>query len=233
MPKCSTIRDAESSDNLTRLSRRTPRPGDLLVEILGAFLTMQRLGGDTQVEDLVVGQRSQLGQRGAHGATGRDVVGDDKVELVLDVAVQLVELETQEACFDSEFDDHRLDLLGDAQNHLAALQHRGDVAEGNGILQLRRRETEHGVLEADLVTLECLQCLVRPVEQAADVLQLVLGSPGVEVDDPHLLTRRDDRHLQRLGDTLGGAVPCARLARRHRGIGHEVDVGSGNAIALG
>ena len=87
------------------------------------------------------------------------------------------------------------------------------------------------VLESHLVALERLQRLVRPVEQPADVLQLMLGTAGVEVDDAHLLARRDDGHLQRAGDPLGGAMAGPRLARRHGGVGDEVDVGPGDPVA--
>ena len=200
---------------------------------MGSVVAVQRRRGSAQVEHLVVGQRRHLGERGARRPSVRHVVVDDEVELVLDVAVRLVELEAEQAGLDAELDDHRLDLLGDAQHHLAALQHGGDVAQRHGVLQLGRREAEHGVLEAHLVALERLQRLVRPVEQTADVLQLVLRPAGVEVDDAHLLAGRDDGHLQRPGDALGGAMPGARFARRHRRVGDEVDVGPGDPVTVG
>ena len=40
------------------------------------------------------------------------------------LAVQLVELQAHQPGVDAELDDRRLDLLGDAAHHLAALQHR-------------------------------------------------------------------------------------------------------------
>ena len=101
-------------------------------------------------------------------APGRQVVGDDEVELVVDVAVELVELQPQQPGVDAELDDHRLDLVGDAVHHLAALDDGDDVAQRHDVLQLDAGEVGDGVVEADLVALERLQRLVGPVEQAAD-----------------------------------------------------------------
>src|SRR5690606_22959629 len=108
-----------------------------------------------------------------------------------------------------------------------------DVAQRRRVLQLGRGEVEQGVFELDLVALERLQGLVGPVEEAADVLQEVLGTAGVEIDDAHLLAGRHDGHVERPGDALGGAVAGAGLAGRHGGVGHEVDVRPGDAVAGG
>ena len=89
------------------------------------------------------------------------------------------------------------------------------------------------VVEPGLVALERLQRLVGPVEQPPDLLQLALAAAGVDVDDAHLLGRRHDRHVERAGDTLGGAVTGAGLARGHGRVGHEVHVGAGDAAAVG
>ena len=102
---------------------------DLLVEVLGVVLAVQRPCRRAQIEHLVVGQAIHLGERRRHRPLERDVVGDDELDLVLDVAVHLVELEAQQPRLDAELDDHRLDLLGDAVDHLAALHDGGDVAE--------------------------------------------------------------------------------------------------------
>ena len=83
-----------------------------------------------------------------------------------------------------------------------------------------------------LVPLERLQRLVGTVEQAPDLLQLALAAAGVDVDDAHLLGCRDDRHVERSGHALGGAVPGAGLARRHGRVGHEVHVGPGDPAAV-
>ena len=42
-----------------------------------------------------------------------------------------------------------------------------------------------------------------------------------------------DRHVDRAGDTLGRAVAGAGLAGRHVRVGHEVDVGAGDAAGVG
>ena len=60
---------------------------------------------------------------------GGQVVGDHQVEFVVDLAVELVELQPQQPGVDAEFDDHRLDLVGDAVDHLAALDD-GDARRG-------------------------------------------------------------------------------------------------------
>ena len=166
-------------------------------------------------------------------APRRQVVGDHEVELVVDLAVQLVELQAQQPGVDAELDDHRLDLVADAVHHLAALHDGDDVAQRHDVLQLDAGEVGDGVVEAHLVALERLQRLVGPVEQAADVLQLVLRAAGVDVDDAHLLAGRHDRHAQRAGDPLGGAVAGAGLAGGHRRVGDEVHVGPGDAAAVG
>ena len=164
-------------------------------------------------------------------AGDRRVVGEHQLDLVVDLAVQLVELQAQQPGIDAELDDHRLELGGDAAHHVAALHHGGDVAHGDDVLDLERGEAAQRVVEPGLVPLERLQRLVGAIEQPADVLQLVLRAAGVDVDDAHLLADADDRHLQRPGDALGGAVAGAGLAGRHGRVGHEVDVGPGDARA--
>ena len=161
------------------------------------------------------------------------VVGGHELDLVVDLAVHLVELQAQQPGVDAQFDDHRLELGGDAVHHVAALHHRGDVADGGDVLELVGGERAERVVEPGLVPLERLQRLVGAVEQAADVLQLVLGAAGVHADDAHLLAGADDRHLQRASDTLGGAVTGAGLAGGHGGVGHQVHVGPGDARAVG
>ena len=54
--------------------------------------------------------------------------------------MQLLELEPDEPAVDAELDDVALDLLGDAPHHLGALQHDDDVADGDEVLDLERRE---------------------------------------------------------------------------------------------
>ena len=118
-------------------------------------------------------------------------------------------------------------------HHLAALHHGDDVTQRDDVLELQPGQVGDRIVEADLVPLERLQRLVGAIEQAADVLQLVLGAAGVDVDHAHLLARRHHRHLQRAGDALSGAVAGARLAGRHGRIGHQVHVGPGDAPAVG
>ena len=118
-------------------------------------------------------------------------------------------------------------------HHLAALDDGDHVADGDDVLDLERGEVAERVVEAGLVTLERLQRLVGAVEQPPDLLQLALGAAGVDVDHAHLLGRRDHGHVERAGDTLGRAVARAGLAGGNRRVGHEVDVGAGDAAAVG
>ena len=108
----------------------------------------------------------------------RQVVGDDVVELVVDLVVGLVQLQSQQAGVDTELDDHRLDLVGDAVHHLAALDDGDHVADGDDVLDLERGEVAERVVEAGLVALERLQRLVGAIEQPADLLQLALVPPA-------------------------------------------------------
>jgi len=158
------------------------------------------------------------------------VVGQHELELVVDLAVDLVDLQPQEPGVDAELDDHGLDLGGDAPHHLAALYHGSDVANGGHVFELERGEIGQGVVEAHLVALQRLQCLVGAVDQAADVLQLVLHPAGVDRDDAHLLADTDHRYRDRTSDPLGRAMPGSGLAGRHRRVGHEVHVGPGQAL---
>ena len=110
--------------------------GDLLVEVAAVAVAVQRRGRAAQVEHLVVAQARHLGLRVGDRAPGRQVVGDDEIELVVDVAVQLVELQAQQPGVDAELDDHRLDLVADAVDHLAALHDGRHVAQRHDVLDL-------------------------------------------------------------------------------------------------
>ena len=161
-----------------------------------------------------------------------DVVLDDQLEFVVDLAVQLVELQPEQTGVDAEFDDHQLDLVGDAVHHLAALHHGGDVAQRRDVFHFDRGEARDRVVEAGLVALEGLQCLVGALEQSADLLQLSFAAAGVHVDDAHLLAGRHDGNGERAGHAFGRAVAGSGLARRDRGVGNEVHVGASDATAV-
>ncbi len=79
------------------------------------------------VEHVVVLHPRHLRDRVFGVAVRREVVGDHQVDLVVDVGVDLVELQPQQTGVDAELDDHRLDLVGDAVHHLAALHDRDDI----------------------------------------------------------------------------------------------------------
>ena len=167
-------------------------------------------------------------------SSSSEVVLDDQAAVVLDAAHELVELEADEPAVDAELDDVALDLLGDAPHHLGALQHgaRRRAAVTRSSTSSGRERGRH-VVEAVLVALERLQGLVGPVEQARDRLERVLLVADVDGDDRHVLGHRDHRHVDRAGHPLGGAVAGAGLRRRHVGVGHQVDVGPGDAAGVG
>ena len=98
-----------------------PLRGRFLGEIGRVLARRERVGGESQVEHLVVGELRHAGQRVGDRTSGGEVVGDDEVEFVVDFAVQLVDLHAQQAGVDAEFDDHGLDLVGDAVHHFATL----------------------------------------------------------------------------------------------------------------
>ena len=89
------------------------------------------------------------------------------------------------------------------------------------------------VVEAVAVALEGLQGLVGPAEQDGDGLERVLLVADVDRDDLLVLGHRDHGDVDGAGDPLGGAVAGAGLGRGHVGVGHEVDVGPGDAGGVG
>ena len=103
-----------------------------------------------------------------------EVVAHDEPALVLDAAQDLLELQADEPTVDAELDDVLVDLLGDARDHLGALQQHDHVAERDEVLDLERGQRARHLVEAALVALEGLQGLVGPVEQPGDRLERVL-----------------------------------------------------------
>ena len=193
---------------------------------------MQRGQGHAGIEHVVVLHSRHLGDRVVDVAVGWQVVGDDELDLVVDVGVDLVELEPQQAGVDAELDDHRFDLVGDSVHHLTTLHHRDHISHRDHVLDLDGRQVVDRVLEAGLVPLERLECLVGAVEQTPDLLELSLEPAGVDVDHAHLLRRRHDRHVERPGHPFSSAMAGAGLAGRNRGVGHEVHVRPSDAPAV-
>ncbi len=203
---------------------------DLVIE----FGVGQVQGGQrhARIEHVVVAHARRLGQCVLDVAMGRQVVGHHQFELVVDLGVDLVELQAQQTGIDPEFDDHRLDFVRDAGDHLAALHHRDHVTNRDDVFHLERSEVADRVVETNLVALERLQRLVGTIEQATGLLQLAFGAARVHIDHAHLLGRGDHRNVERSGDPFGGAVAGAGLAGGHRGIGHQVHVGTRDAVAV-
>ena len=73
----------------------------------------------------------------------------------------------EQAAVGAELDDVVGDLVADPAHHLEALQHAGDVADGDEVLDLERRQRAGDLVEARLVALEGLQGLVGPGQDLA------------------------------------------------------------------
>ncbi len=162
----------------------------------------------------------------------RQVVPDHQRPVGVDAGHQLVELQRQQPAVGAEFDDVPGDLVGDAADHLQALDHRDGVADGHQILDLQGGEGAGDLVQAELVPLEGGQGLVGAGQDRRGVVQDVPLTVDVEADDPHRLADRDDRVAGLPGDPLGGAVPGAGLLRRDRRVGHQVHGGAHDAGAV-
>ena len=94
------------------------------------------------------------------------------------------------------------------------------------------RVVAHGV-HAHLVALEGLQRLIGPGDQPLHRVEHVLLVVAVDRDHGPVLGHRDDRDIDRAGHPLRSAVPGAGLRGGHVGIGHQMDVGPGDAGGVG
>jgi hypothetical protein len=101
------------------------------------------------VEQGVGGERTELGDRpGRTAAAVRQVVTHDQLEDRLDRLEQLLELQGDHAPLLTELDDVPVELVGDAPQHLCTLQCQRDVAQGDLVLELARREQVDDLVEA-------------------------------------------------------------------------------------
>ena len=199
------------------------------VEGVAADGEAEGLGPGGQVEQLGGGQLLEGGQRLLDGQVGLgdgQVVADDELAVVAEAAGELLELEREQPAVDAELDDVAGDLVADPAHHLEALEHAGDVAHGDEVLDLERRQRAGDLVEAGLVALEGLQRLVGAGQDGAGVLEDVAPAVDVEGDDAHGLADRDHGVAGLLGDPLGGAVPGAGLAGLDRGVGQQLGGGA-------
>ena len=134
-----------------------------------------------------------------------------------------------EAAVRSQLDQVALDLLGDAADHFARLEHGHDVAHRDGVLHLETGERAERVVEARAEALQGGQRLARAVDQPAGRLGGVLLVVAVDGDGGHGLGHRNDRHVDGAGHPLGRAVAGARLRGGDGRLGHQVHVGPGDA----
>ena len=139
---------------------------------------------------------------------------------------ELLDLEGQEAPVGAELQDVGVDVGGDAADHLHELEHRGDVTDGDEVLDLQGVQAGGGLVEAGLVTLQGGQGLVGAGQDRLAGLQDVALAVHVQGDDPHRLAHGDDRVPGLAGHALGGAVTHARLRGLDRGVGQQLDVGA-------
>ena len=155
---------------------------------------------------------------------GRVVVAHDRIALARHVADELLELEADQPALAPELDAVALDALRHARGHLRPLQGDEHVVEDDGVLELERGQPREHLLEPQPVRLERSERLVRLREHVGDRIELVAGRADEERDRLALLRDGDDERSGLLRDALGRAVAGARLVRRDRGIGHELDV---------
>ena len=153
--------------------------------------------------------------------------------MVVQAGAQLLGLEVDEAAVRSQLDQVALDLLGDAPDHFAGLEHGHHVAHRDGVLHLEAGQRAERVVEARAEALEGGQGLARAVDQPAGRLGGVLLVVAVDGDGGHGLGDRDDGHVDGAGHPLGRAVTGARLRRGDGGLGHQVHVGPGDARGVG
>lgn len=206
---------------------------DLLTQIVVVAVATEDTGGNAQVKHVVIGQLGHLAQDVFGNTSGRQVVDDDEVEFVVDLAVQLIELQAKQSRVESQLDDHCFDLVGDSVHHFTTLHDSDDVAQRGDIFYFDGGEISDRIVKFCLVTLECLQRLICSFEQVTNLLELPLVAARIDVNNAHLLTRRYDVDIEGTCDALSSAVAGAGLARWHGGIRDEVHIGSGNATAFG
>ena len=227
------------------LDHRLGQPGDagqeavppglhVGVEIDHRARQVEGLGHTPEIEKLL---GTHVGE-GGHGLfdlplrLGIEVVEDHEAAVVVYAPHQLLELELDQPPVDAELHDVAGDLVGDAPDHLGALQDVDDVTDGDEVLDLEGGERSRDAVEPLPIALERLQRLVGPGQEAGDVLERMLLVVDVDRDDRHVLRHRDDGDVDGAGDALGRAVPGTGLGRRHVGVGHEVDVGAGDAARV-
>jgi hypothetical protein len=153
----------------------------------------------------------------------RAVVAHDQVALGVDAGDQLLQLQAEQPAVGAQLEHVVLDLRMDAGDHLQPLHDRGDVAHGDQVLDLERRQGAGDLVEAELVALERGQSLVRAAQDRPRVLHDVAHRADVEGDDLHRLRHRDHRHAGLAGDPVRRAVSRAGLVGLDAGVGHQVD----------
>ena len=114
-----------------------------------------------------------LDRPGPAAGGGRQVVAGDQLTVGLDAGDELVELQREQPAVGAELDDVALDLAGDPAHHLEPLGDGGDVAHGDQVLDLQRRQRAGHLVEAQLVALEGGQRLVGPGQDLGRVLEHV------------------------------------------------------------
>jgi hypothetical protein len=107
------------------------------------------------------------------------------------------------------------------------------IVQRSPALELQRGEARGDLVQAGAVLVERRQRLVGLGQHHRDVLEDVLGAVHIQRDDLAALGDGDHQRVGLLGDALGGAVAGARLVRKDRGVGHQLDVGRGDLGGIG
>ena len=179
----------------------------------------------TLVQQRVSGEVSEFRERLRRSATAiAQVIAHDELEHRLDRLEQLLELQSDHAALLTELDDMPLRAIGDAAQHLAALQGQSDITQRDLVLELAGREHLHDLVESGPVPLQRRHRLVGPVHHRPDLIEHVAHPIEVEADRTHGLRDRDDGEPGLLRCPLRTPMTGPRLVSGDRRVGDELHV---------
>ena len=190
-----------------------------------------------EVEQLGIRKAVELLERGGHLRRGRRirvgvVVAHDQLACDVVVADQLLQLKFQLASVGAEFDDIGVDFEADPADHLQPLHHRHHVAQRDEILDLCRRQLPAHLIEARLVPLQGVDGLVGARQDGRRIGHHMSLARHVDGHDAHRMAHRHNGISGLNRRALGGPVPGARLVGRNRRVGHQLNVGPQDAVAV-
>ncbi len=137
--------------------------------------------------------RPSVCRRVRRGGLRAQIVLDDESPDVRHALCHLCELQAQQLPVVTELHEPACGLGSDPHELLRRLEDRYDVADGDGVLQLERRERGEGNVESLPEALERLKALRGAVHHPPDSLQNVALGVPVDGDEVHRCGNRDDR----------------------------------------